>query len=120
MRNLILFIPRELVVFVFAGAGLAMIVGARRTASGLLLAALAIIFLPVLLAPLFDALPGWLLLGLTVVSGASLLRGLFVVVIGKNSTDHMVGILAADVIRATLVAPFRLIAWLARRLLRQR
>ena len=120
MRNLILFIPQELVVFMFVGAGLAMIVGARRIASGLLLAAMAVIFLPVLLAPLFDALPGWLLWGLLVVFGLSLLPGLFVVVIGKNSTDHMVGILAADVVRATLLAPFRFIGWLARRLLRQR
>lgn len=93
MRNLIPFIPQELVVFMFVGAGLAMIVGARRIASGLLVTALAVIFMPVLLAPLFDALPGWLLLCVIVVFGLSLLRGLFVVVIGKNSTDHMVGIL---------------------------
>lgn len=67
MRNLIPFIPQELVVFMFVGAGLAMIVGARRIASGLLVTALAVIFMPVLLAPLFDALPGWLLLCVIVV-----------------------------------------------------
>lgn len=120
MRNLILFMPQELVLFMFVGAGLAMIVGARRIASGLLAAALAVIFLPALLAPLFDALPGWLLWALLVVFCLSLLRGLFVIAIGKNSTDHMVGILAADVVRATLLAPFRLIGWLARLLTRQR
>ena len=120
MRNLVLFIPQELVIVMFVGAGLAMIVGARRIAGGLLIAAMAVVFLPVLLAPLFNALPGWLLWCVIVVFGLSLLRGLFVVVIGKNSTDHMVGILAADVLRATLLAPFRFIGWLARLLLRQR
>lgn len=120
MRNLLLFIPPELVAFMIVGAGLALIVGARRIASGLLLAALAVIFLPVLLAPLFNALPGWLLWCVVVVFSLNLLRGVFVVVIGKNSTDHMVGILAADVVRATLLAPFRFVGWLARLLLRQR
>ena len=120
MRNLIPFIPQELVVFMIVGAGLAMIVGARRIASGLLVTALTVIFMPVLLAPLFDTLPGWLLWCVIVVFGLSLLRGLFVVAIGKNSTDHMVGILVADVVRTALLAPFRFIGWLARRLLRQR
>ena len=49
-----------------------------------------------------------------------MLRALFEMAIGKHSTDHMVGILAADVVRATLLAPFRVIGWLARLLLRQR
>ena len=120
MRNLILLIPQELVVFMIVGAGLAMIVGARRLAAGLLGAAMAIIFLPVLLAPLFDALPGWLLWGLIIFFSLALLRALFELTIGKNSTDHMVGILAADVVRTMLLAPFRLLGWALRALLRQR
>ena len=105
---------------VIIGAGLAMIVGARSLAAALLGTAMAIIFLPLLLAPLFDALPGWLLVVLLVFFALGMLRALFEMAIGKHSTDHMVGILAADVVRATLLAPFRLIGWLARRLLRQR
>jgi nucleoside-diphosphate-sugar epimerase len=48
-----------------------------------------------------------------------MLRALFEITIGKNSTDHMVGILAADVVRAALLAPFRLIGWALRALLRR-
>lgn len=119
MRNLILFVPQELVVFMIVGAGLAMIVGARRFAAGLLGAAFAIIFLPVLLAPLFDVLPGWLLIAFFVLFGLGMLRGLFELVIGKHSTDHMVGILAADVVRSMFLAPFRMIGWIVRLLLRR-
>lgn len=119
MRNLILFMPPELVIFMIVGAGLAMIAGARRLASTLLGVAVAIIVLPVLLAPLFDALPGWLLVMLLVVLVLGLLRGLFEMTLGKHSTDHMVGILAADVVRAALLAPFRLAGRLARWLIRR-
>jgi hypothetical protein len=117
MRNLIPFIPQEFVVFMIIGAGLALIVGARRIAMGLLGTAMAIIFLPVLLAPLFDALPGWLLVGLLVLFGLGMVRGLFELVIGRHSTDHMVGILAADVVRSMLLAPFRMVRWIVRLLL---
>ena len=120
MRNLVLFMPPELVVFMIIGAGLAMIVGARSLAASLLGVAMAIIFLPVLLAPLFDVLPGWLLVGLLVFFALGLLRALFEMTLGKHSTDHMVGILAADAVRATLLAPFRLVGWVLRALLRRR
>ena len=120
MRNLILFMPTELVVFMIIGAGLAMIVGARSLAATLLGIAMAIIFLPVLLGPLFDALPGWLLVVLLFFFALAMLRALFEITIGKNSTDHMVGILAADVVRVALLAPFRLIGWVLRTLLRRR
>jgi hypothetical protein len=120
MRNLILFMPPELVIFMIVGAGMAMIVGARRLAATLMGVALAIIVLPVLLAPLFDALPGWLLVTLLVVLVLGMLRGLFELTLGKHSTDHMVGILAADVVRAVILAPFRLVGRLTRWMLRQR
>jgi hypothetical protein len=119
MRNLILLVPQELVVFMIVGAGLAMIVGARRFAAGLLGAAFAVIFLPVLLAPLFDLLSGWLLVILLVFFAMGMLRTLFEMTIGRQSTDHMVGTLAADVVRSMLLAPFRMIGWLFRLLLRR-
>ena len=50
---------------------------------------------------------------------ARVLRALCEITIGKNSTDHMVGILAADVVRAALLAPFRLFGWVLRALLRR-
>ena len=119
MPNLIMFMPSEFAVLMIVAAGLAMIVGARRVATGLLGAAMAIAFLPVLLAPVFDALPGWLLVGLLVFFGLGLVRALFELTIGKSSTNHMVGILAADVVRSMLLAPFRLLGWIVRLLLRR-
>lgn len=118
MRNLILFVPPELAALLIAGAGLAMILGARALAGSLFGVAMALVFLPVLLAPLFDALPAWLLIGLLVFFSLGLIRAMSNVLIGKNSTDHMVGILAADAARFAVLAPFRLIAWVIRALLR--
>ena len=108
MRNLILFVPPELAALLIAGAGLAMILGARALAGSLFGVAMALVFLPVLLAPLFDALPAWLLIGLLVFFSLGLLRAMSNLLIGKNSTDHMVGILAADAARFAVLAPFRL------------
>ena len=105
MRNLILFIPQELVLFLFLGAGFAMIVGAKRIAMSLLGAAMAVIFLPVLLAPIFNALPGWLLTVVLIVSGLMLLCALFQMVFGKQTTDRFVGTLLVDMLRFLLLAP---------------
>ncbi len=120
MRNLILFMPPEFAALLIMGAGLAMIVGARALASTLFISALALVFLPVLLAPLFDALPLWLLLALMVVFGLGLMRAVFNLLIGRQSTDHMVGILAADVVRIAFLSPFRLLGWIFRTFRRQR
>ena len=119
MRNLIMVMPSEFAVLVIVAAGLAMTVGARRVATGLFGGAMAIIFLPVLLEPLFDALPGGLMVGLLVVFGLGLVRTLFELVIGKNSTDHMVDSLAAQVVRAMLRAPLRMVGWIVRLMLRR-
>lgn len=114
MRNLLIFVPPEFAVLLVVGAGLSMIVGARALAKTLLVFAMALVFLPVLLAPLFDALPTWLLLALMVFFGMGLVRAVFNLLIGKHSTDNMVGILAADVVRFAFLAPFRLVGWLFR------
>lgn len=119
MQTLLLLMPPELVVFMIVGAGLATIVGARRLAAVLMGSAMAVIFLPVLLAPLFDALPVWVLVVLLVYLFLVVLRALCALVIGKHSTDHMVGILAADVVRAAVFAPFRLLGWVLRALFRR-
>lgn len=120
MRNLILFMPPELAVLMFIGTGFAMLVGARKLAAGLFGATLAVIFLPILLVPLFDQLPSWLLWSLLIFFGLCLLRSLFELVLGKRATDHMVGILAADVVRVVLLSPFRLLGWFTRVLWRHR
>jgi hypothetical protein len=114
MTALLMLLPPQFAVLLIAGSGLAMILGARALAGTLFTAALALVFLPILLAPLFDALPTWLLLGLLVFFVFGLLRVVFNLLIGKRSTEHMVGILAADVVRFAFLAPFRLLGWIVR------
>ena len=114
MRNLLFFTPEEYLVLMVAAAGLAMVIGARRFAGTLLVAALVVALLPFLLDPLLDVLPGWVLVGLLLFFGLAVLRVAFELFIGRNSTDHMVGTLAADVVRAVTLAPFRLIGWALR------
>lgn len=103
-----------------AGAGMAMIAGARRLAVGLLLAGAGLLILPVVLEPVFGTLPVWLLAGLLGVFALTIARALFVLLIGERATEHMVGILAADVVRAGILAPFRMMGWLVRTLFSRR
>jgi hypothetical protein len=91
-------------------------VGARALSGMLFLAGLALAALPVVLEPLLSELPEWLLLCLVVFFGLGLVRAAFNLVIGKQSTDHMVGILAADAVRLAFLAPFRALGWLVRML----
>ena len=62
-----MFFPEELLPFLLVAAGFLMILGQRKLAGSLFLLAIVLAFLPVLLAPLMDTLPLWiLLLGLAV------------------------------------------------------
>ena len=122
MRSLLLLIPVEAAPLLMVLAGLALIVGARVWAGGLLAFALALVVLPVLLEPFFDQLPLgllWLVMvffGLGVV--IALFRGLSTSLIGERATSHMLGELAADFVRGCFRRPFIVIGWLLRLLWR--
>ncbi len=112
MRGILLFLPDELIILLIVGGGFAMIFGARRLGGSLIVMAIALAVLPGILAPLFDMLPGYLLVVLllfflvsTVFSG---LRWLSSLIIGGRATDNMVGSLAADVVKATFLGTLRL------------
>lgn len=114
MAALLTLLPTEFVSLLIVASGVAMMVGAHSLGGKLFVAALAMAFLPFFLAPLFDAFPTWLLLGVLAVLALGVLRVAFDLVIGRRSTDHMVGILAADVVRYAFVASFRLLGWIFR------
>lgn len=129
MKVSFLLIPIELVLLVVVAGGVAMILGARQLAGALLGLAAAMVFLPPLLAPLFDALPDallWPLLALIAVGTVlALLRAGSEVLIGRGATDSMVGELSAravvgvlrlggGIVSAVVRLPFRIL----RRLLR--
>lgn len=113
MRMTLLLIPPEMLALMIAAGGLAMVVGARKLAAALIGGALALAVLPAFLAPLFDALPGpvltLLMVGMAIGIVFAVLRFLFDSTIGRNATDNMVGILAADAVRGTARGAFGLL-----------
>ena len=113
MRSLVAFLPIELLPLLISAGGLLFIIGARRLASAALMLAVAIAVLPVVLAPMFDLMPSWLLvlvmIGLMIGLVMGLLAWLSRALIGRRATEHMVGSLAADLVSATVVGGFRLV-----------
>jgi|GEM_PF-2893172 len=118
MRGLALMIPEELLFMLLVAGGMAIIVGARKAGSSLIVGALALAVLPALLLPLFESLPGGLLsvlLGFFALAIIfSCLRWISTAMIGERATDGMVGHLAADAVKAVFRGVFGLLGWLFR------
>lgn len=114
MNSLLLFVPAEMAYLLVAVAGLLMIVGFRAIAGWLFLAGVLLVLLPPFVEPLMDLVPWW---GLVLIVGfflMAVIRELASLIIGRSSTNHMIGILAADVVRATVLFPFVLLRWIIR------
>ena len=109
-------VPPQLFLFLLVGAGLALIVGAKRVASLLVVTVIAGVFLPVILEPILSILPLWLLIVVGVFAGFAVLRVLMGIFIGKKSTDYAVGALAGDGLKSIVTLPFRIIRWIFNRL----
>lgn len=108
------FLPPQTFVILLVAAGVALIVGARRVAAMLAMVVGAGIFLPVVLEPVLDSLPLWLLILGSLLAGMVMLRAICDAMIGKNATDHAVGSLVAHAVRAILTLPLRILAWCLR------
>ena len=110
-------LPDEFMPLVIAGIGLAMILGLLRLRKAAAL--IGGICLMLLTAPLFDALfdalPSWLFVLMIPILIIVVIRWLVRLVIGQRAADHMIGSLAADLVRATIVFPIRLIGLIFRR-----
>lgn len=120
MQWLIMFLPDEAVVLVIAAIGFALMIGILRLRSADQI--LASLILMLLLSPFIESfislLPSWINLLLLLGIGWALVRALFNFVLGQSAADHMIGILAADVIRGlfravwfALTLPFRFLGW---------
>ena len=105
-------IPPQLFVFLLVGAGIALIVGAKRLATILVITVIAGAFLPVILEPILASLPFLLLLLVGAFAVFAILRAIMEMTIGKKSTDHAVGALAADGLKNLIALPFRIIRWI--------
>ena len=116
MSVLWMLLPDGALLLVICGIGLATIFGLLR--GGAAFSLLGVVLLFALLGPFVEGiagiLPPWISLALLVVLGLALLRGAAALVLGRRASDHMVGILAADVVRLIVILllfPFR---WLGR------
>ena len=118
MRNLAMFLPDELLPLLLVAAGLCLIVGLRSTAFALATLAIATPFVGVIVGTLLDQLPWFVVAAVLAFSVLSMARALSNLLIGRRSTDHMVGDLAADVVRFALKLPFRVLGWVGRLLWR--
>lgn len=124
MQWLLMFLPDQAMVLVIAAIGLALMIGVLRLRSaGQILTGL---ILTLLLSPFIESfislMPTWINLLLLLGIGWELVRALFDFVLGPRAADHMIGILAADVIRGlfrtvwlALTLPFRFLGWVLRR-----
>jgi uncharacterized membrane protein YozB (DUF420 family) len=107
-------VPDSALPLVLVAAAFLLILGFRRTAGGLFAVALLLPVLGPFVEALIDALPPWVTLLIGVIVVLMLLQLLASVFIGRRAAAHMVGILAADVVRLVvlcLLLPFR---WLLR------
>jgi hypothetical protein len=123
MNWILAFVPDEALALFIVLISLALITGIMnaRRAFGLIGGIILFLILSPFIGSLVDALPGWLLLGLVLVLGLSMLRAVSNFLIGRGATNEMVGSLAADLVRLgfrviffVLTLPFRALGWLAR------
>jgi len=105
-------LPLELLPLLIIAGGLALVVGARRWARSLFAFAAMMLVLPIILDPLIDALPWWLLLPLVASAAFALLGAVASFIVGPRAAPHLIALLTADVIRWAWLTPFRLLRWL--------
>lgn len=118
------FILDEVLPLVIATAGICLIVGARQLAMGIISFVLASLFLPALLLPLVEMVPLWVLWGLFVYLlfllpffAISVLQLLVSPALGRKAASEMGGHLAADMTKLLLLAPFRILGFIAKTLI---
>ena len=113
----------EVAPFLLIGIGLLVLLGVLRpqTVMSVIAVLLFMPFIAAFVEELFAVLPAWVGLLLLVAIGLTILRAITSAIIGRGPSDHMVGILAADVVRLVLrmaiwlvAFPFRTLARAAR------
>lgn len=107
-------LPDEAFPLVIAGCGLLVIVGLLRprAAVGIIGGVLLLLLATPFVEAMRSLLPSWLLVVLGLVLAMAVVRGVAVMAIGPRAADHMIGSLAADVVRRVfcpLFMPIRLV-----------
>jgi hypothetical protein len=113
-------LPNEALPLVIAGVGMLVMLHVMRplVAVGFLF---TLIVLPALVAPVIEALmsilPLWMVLFIAAAVILGMCRSALASLIGEGATDHVVGHLATDVMRALgrlLLIPFKVVGFLCR------
>ncbi len=106
------FIPDQALPLVFIAGCLLLMLGWRGTGASLMASALLLPVLSPFVEAFMAAMPPWIALAILVVVALSFMRGLAALLLGEVAAGHMIGALAADVVRWTFLAlfvmPFRL------------
>ena len=107
-------LPDEALAIVLIGLCVAWMLGLVRGRAvwGFLGAILLVAALSPFVEALFSALPLWASLLIMAWIALSLLRWLAGALLGRQASNEMVGSLAASVVRAIFVLPFRTIGWI--------
>lgn len=112
-------LPDEALPLLIVGIGLALILGlvSRSAAFGLVGLMLLFALLGPIVEGVMGGMPPWISLVILAVVILVLLKGMARLVLGGRAADHMVGILAADLVRLAvrlMMLPFRAIYWAVR------
>jgi hypothetical protein len=89
--SLLMFVPMGALPLLVVLAGLALIIGKKQLASTLIVSVLAMAFAPVVLGPVFAALPGWVIAVAIPVMGVMLVGALVSAVFGKRVYENAMG-----------------------------
>lgn len=111
MINLALLLPEELLPLLLAGAGLCLILGLRKLAISLATVAITAPFIGVIVGAVLELLPWYVVIAVMAFAVLSMLRAASNLMLGRAATDHVVGDLAADVVRFVIKLPFRVVGW---------
>jgi hypothetical protein len=114
-------LPDEAMILVIAGIGLGLILGLikGRPAMGILGGIVLSLILAPFVESLFGSLPSWISILILAAVGMAIFRGIASLFLGERAAGHMVGVLAADVVRfffRLLFFPFWILRWVFRRI----
>lgn len=107
--SLLTFLPEECIILLVVLTGFAIMFQAKRFATGLLVIAGIMIFLPPIIEPFLSMLPEWALLFLLILITITTPFMLLRILIGKDAFNQMVGTLAAKVVARMFRLPFKFI-----------
>ena len=117
------FLPEEMLVLVIAAAGIALIVGARALAASLMTFVIITSIAPIILQPLIQQVPVWVLWALAIYALfllpyfiLRLFGGLVEPALGKRETGNMIANLASAMTMTFLAAPFLVLRAIVRSL----